>query len=133
MKELKVSQILSREQLLTPREVPIRKVELPALGGFVWVKGMTAKERGQFEKSFDNIDGTKNKKRVSEVRERMVIICACDEDRTPMFTIRDLEALGKQEINTIEKIVIVAQELCGMSDGDIEELAGNSDGIEEDS
>jgi hypothetical protein len=63
----------------------------------------------------------------------MVIACACNEDRTPMFTIRDIEALGKQELNTLEKIVIVAQELCGMTDNDIEELAGNSDGIEEDS
>lgn len=128
-----MSQLISREKLLTPVEVPMRKVELPALGGYIWVKGMTAKERGQFEKSFDNSDGTKNKTRVSQVRERMVIICACNEDRTPMLTIRDLEKLGQQEINIVEKIVIVAQELCGMTDNDIEELAGNSDGIEEDS
>jgi len=126
-----VTDLLTRDQLLAPREVPLRKLEIPSMGGHVYVKGMTAKERGLFERSFENADGTKNKKRVSEVRQRMVIACCCNESRIPYFTLKDMEMLGNQELNVIEEIVVEAQKLCGMTDDDIEELAGNLDGIEE--
>ena len=46
---------------------------------------------------------------------------------------KDVEALGKQSIQIIERIVNVAQKLCGMSSEDVEQLAGNSEETAEDS
>jgi hypothetical protein len=123
---------LTRDAMLAPIEVPREEVELPELGGSVWIKGMTASDRSKFEREFQTSSGKRSKRRMDEIRERLVIACVCNEDGTLLLTERDIEAIGRQPIGVIERIVDVAQRLCGMSNADVEAMAKNSDGIDED-
>lgn len=121
---------LSREQLLKPVQIPREEVELPELGGSVWVKGMSASDRSKFEKDFQTSSGKSNKRKMAEVRERLLVACCCDENGTRMFTYDDVTELGKQSIQVVERIVNVAQRLCGMTNDDVEQMAKNSEATE---
>ena len=97
------------------------------------MKGMSAADRSRFEKEFQTSSGQSSKRKLSQIRERLVIACVCNEEGSPILTVKDVEALGKQSIQIIERIVNVAQKLCGMSSEDVEQLAGNSEETAEDS
>lgn len=118
---------LNREQLLKPVSIPREKVELPELGGSIWIRGMSAADRSKFENNFQTASGKSNKRKMAEVRERLLVACCCTEDGSPMLTEKDIEALGKQPIHLVERMVTVAQRLCGMSNEDVELLAKNSE------
>ena len=124
---------LTREQILKPVEIPKQEIYIPEIGGTVWVKGMSAADRSRFEKEFQTSSGQSSKRKLSQIRERLVIACVCNEEGGPILTVKDVEALGKQSIQIIERIVNVAQKLCGMSSEDVEQLAGNSEETAEDS
>ena len=124
---------LTREQILKPVEIPKQEIYIPEIGGTVWVKGMSAADRSRFEKEFQTSSGQSSKRKLSQIRERLVIACVCNEEGSPILTVKDVEALGKQSIQIIERIVNVAQKLCGMSSEDVEQLAGNSEETAEDS
>ena len=124
---------LTREQLLTPVAVAKEEVFIPELNDSVWVKGMTAAERSKFERTFQTPDGKSNKRRTLQVRERLCIASCVDENGAVLFTQDDIDALGRQSGSVIERIVNVAQRLCGMSDQDVEDMAKNSEETGEDS
>lgn len=105
-------------------------MQIPELGGSVWVKGMSAADRSKFEKDFQTASGKTNKRKAAEVRERLLVACVCDENGTRMLTTQDIDALGRQSIQIVERIVEVAQRLCGMSNEDVELMAGNSEETE---
>jgi len=123
---------LNRETFLKPIEVPQEKLYVPELEDHIWVKGMTAADRGKFEKTFETPAGTKSKRKMREIRERLIIACVCNEDGTALFTEDDIEAIGRQPITMIERIVVFAQKLSGFSVDEVEAMAKNSDGTEED-
>lgn len=117
---------LSRDAFLSGKGVPIEEIQLPELGGSVFVKGMTAKDRSAFEKQFQTPSGKTNKVKLAEVRERIVVATVCDESKAPLFTEADIPAIGEMPAVVIERLVTVAQRLCGMTNQDVESLAGNS-------
>ena len=122
---------LSREALLTPAAVPVEEVPIAALGGSVKVRGMTARQRSEFEKSFQTSSGKPNKRKQGQMRERMCVACCVDDDGQALFTEDDIDALGRQRADIVEPIVNVAMRLCGMTQEDVEQLEGNSDGTDE--
>ena len=123
---------LTREELLAPVPVVIEKVEIPELNSHVWVKGMTAAGRTRFERQFKAETEAKSNRRQQEVRERLVVACCCDESGVLLFSIEDVKALGKQSLAIVERIVLAAQKLIGLTDEDVEELAKNSEETDED-
>mgnify|MGYP006883108143 CR=1 FL=1 len=116
---------LNREAFLRPAEVPVELVEIPELGGSIKVRGMTARQRSEFEKQFQTASGKQSKTRIAEVRERLVVACCVNDDGSLMFSEEDISAIGNQAAGVVERIVNVAQRLCGMSNTDVEELAKN--------
>jgi len=124
---------LTREALLKPLPVDIEEVPIPEMGGSVWVKGMTVRERNIFERQFQSLKGERLQKRMSEIRQRMLVACVCDEKGEPMLTKHDIDEIGKQRADIVERLVTVAQRVCGWSDQDVDEMAKNSDETSEDS
>lgn len=118
---------ITRDQFLAPAAVPVEKVLLPELGdgAYVNVHGMTAKERGVFERQFQTKAGKTNQRRTQEVRERLIVACCRDDNGQPIFTDDDVEVIGNQQAAMCERIVNVAMTICGMRDADIEDLAKN--------
>ena len=119
--------LLTAEQLTRPLPRRFERVELPEFGedAHVFVKGFTAREKGRFETSLQNKKGNRDKARVQEVRERLLVATVCDEDGTLIMSADDVSELGNQDSGVVSRLFDVAMRLCGMSDDDVEELAGN--------
>jgi hypothetical protein len=118
---------LSREAFLRPAKVNVVEVPVPELGGSVYVKGMTAKDRSRFETQFQLSSGKSNTRKLKEIRERLVIACLCDEEGVLLLQDSDVDAVGAQPAAVVERIVDAAQKVCGMSNNDVEDLAKNSE------
>jgi len=109
---------LTREMLLSATEVPTQTVPIPELGGDVVLRGMTARERTQFEKKFITEHRGKQKRNLDAFREQLCVFCCVD----PKLTEADVEKLSAVRADVIERIANVAAELSGISEKDLDEL-----------
>jgi hypothetical protein len=120
---------LTRELFLQPAKIPKEVVPLPELGNEVTVVvvGMTAAQRADFELSLQQKNGKPSRARQREIRERLVIACCRDSNDNPIFTHDDIGAISQQSAALVERIALASMRVCGVSDNDIESLAGNSE------
>ncbi len=124
---------LDKTAFLTPVPVDLVEFKIPELGGSVWIKGMTVTERSKFERQFRTRKGDTNERKMNEIRQRMLVACVCNADGQQLLTEADIEAIGKQRADIVERLVNAAQIACGMSTDDMEDLAKNSETIDESS
>lgn len=122
---------LTKEQILAAQDIRIEKLHVPEWGGDVHVKALTAAERDAYEMSILEVgsNGRVKKVRLERVRLNLVSASLVDADGKQLFSTREVEALGKKSAAAINRIVEKAQQLSGVSDDDIEELA---DGLKND-
>lgn len=116
---------LTKEQILGASDIQIKKVEIPEWNGFVFVKGMTAKERDDFEASIIRMNGKVRKVDMRDLRAKLVSKSICDEDGKLLFDEKDIKELGEKSASAVQRIFTVAQELSGLTDEDAEELLKN--------
>jgi hypothetical protein len=109
---------LSREALLGAVDVPTATVEIPELGGFVVVRGMTARERTMFEKKFVTEHRGRTKRNFDAFREQICVFCCVE----PKLTEADVEALSLVRADVIERIASKAMQLSGITEKDVDEL-----------
>jgi hypothetical protein len=113
-------------ELLTSEKatkIPRERLELPELGGFVFVKGMTGGERDEFERSCRDAKGRLR----GNTRARLAVRTVVNEDGSRVFTDDDIQTVGRIRVDVLQKIFNLAQKLSGISDADVEELGGDSD------
>lgn len=125
--------MLTREQILEAQDIKTETVEVPEWGGSVLVKGMTGKERDQFEAT---ILGQRGKGQILDLknfRAKLFVLSVVDEKGKQLFTQKDIDALGDKCASAINKVFTVAQRLSGLSEKDVDELTKNSEGAIEDS
>ena len=106
--------MLTREDFLKPVTSPVVKVEIPELGGHVHVRGMSARERSVFDRQFTTSRGAPNLKRQAQLRERLCLATICDDKGNLLFKDSAIDVLGRQPIIVIERVVAVAQPMCGL-------------------
>jgi len=118
---------LTADDLRRPIARRIQRVDLPEFGegSYVFVRALTAREKSAFESTLQTSKGKPNRERIAEVRERLVVLTVCDEHGTPTLSDSDIGTLASQDAGIMSRIADVAGALCGLTDGDIEELAGN--------
>lgn len=116
---------LTKEQILGASDIQIKKVEIPEWNGFVFVKGMTAKERDDFEASIIRMNGKVRKVDMRDLRAKLVSKSICDKDGKLLFDEKDIKELGEKSASAVQRIFTVAQELSGLTDEDAEELLKN--------
>lgn len=124
--------LLSRERILNAKDDRIEIVDVPEWGGKVGVRGITGRERDQFEASMTSQKKGDVTLNLRNVRSKLVILAACDNEGRAIFTDDDILALGAKSAAALERVFAVAQRLAGMTKGDIEELAGNSETVPSD-
>lgn len=117
--------LLNRDALTGDRatRIPRERLDLPELGGFVYVKGMTGAERDEFERSCRDAKGRLR----GNTRARLAVHTVINEDGTRVFTDNDIAVVGRIRVDVLQKIFNLAQKLSGISDADVEELGGDSD------
>ncbi len=104
-------------------------LDKPVSERFLLVRGFTAEERDNYERSL--IDQKKKGAVVNLVnlRTRLVSLSVVDESGNLVFSDADIEWLCKRSAAAIDRLFSKAQELSGMSDEDVEELRKNLESI----
>lgn len=123
-----INKPLGRDDILSCDDVRIEKVIVPEWQGYVFVRGMSGRERDRFEEAVTRID----KKGVRAVRyenfrARLCAECICNEQGERLFSPQDIALLGKKNAAALARVFAKATELSGMSEDDVEEMVGNSD------
>lgn len=119
---------LSREDILKSQDIRTEEVEVPEWGGSVLVRGLTGAQRDEFEASNLEKRGKNYVPNIANIRAKLVSWCVVDDNGIPLFTRDDIEELGKKSGSALSRVYEVAARLSGLSDDDIEELAGNFGG-----
>lgn len=123
--------LLTREAILGIEDIPTEDVDVPEWGGTVRVKGLTGKDRDAFEASIVGDTAAKKgqsrKLNMANMRARFVALSIVDEQGVRVFSDGDVTALGAKSSVALNRVYTVAQRLSGLSDEDVEELAGNSE------
>lgn len=92
--------ILTREDILKVQDLKCKTINVPEWGGEVIVKEMSAARRLEFERLL-----TENE---DQVRILLVAICVVNEAGEPLFTVEDVQSLGKKNFQTVRKVSNVA-------------------------
>jgi hypothetical protein len=117
--------LVGREQFLALGKRPRRMepVDIPELGGNLYVRSLTASERDQWE--FDTAR-ERAKGKAGNFRARLLVLAACDQSGAPLFRPEDAEVIGAMEQSIVEAVVDRAWKLNRMTPRDLEEVGKNS-------
>jgi hypothetical protein len=115
---------LSKAALLEAAAAPLprERIDLPELGGYVWVQGMSGTDRDHWEKSLVVGRGKRRDVNTENVRAKLAVRCLVDEAGVRLFDDGDVHPLGRLRVDVLNRIFEAAQRLSGVSDEDIDEL-----------
>jgi hypothetical protein len=119
--------ILDRDAILKADDIEVRELEVPEWGGSVYVRGMTGRERDQFEAGIVKQKGRNTEINMKNARAKLVVLCTVDENGKRIFGDADIALLADKSAKALDRIFSVAQELSGISREDMEELTKNSE------
>ena len=119
--------LLDREAILKANDIEKREVYIPEWGGSVYVRGMTGRERDQFEASIIRQRGRNTEINMKNARAKLVVMCTVDQEGNRLFTDADVAPLADKSAKALDRIFAVAQELSGITREDMEELTENFD------
>ena len=122
---------LSRDDILKAEDLGAEEVDLsgiPGYNGTVLVRGLTGRERDEFEASIMVRHAGKLVQDFANTRAKLVAKCVVDDDGQRMFTDADAAALGEKSSAVIDRLFAVAARLSGLRDEDMEEIGADFGG-----
>lgn len=119
--------LLTKEQIWAAHDLRTVDVSVPEWGGEVRVKTLTGSERDQYEAESVKTNKGRREVNMSNMRARLIAMCAVDDQGQLLFTRADVMKLGQKSAAALERVFEAAAKLNGMTDEDMEELAGNSE------
>lgn len=120
--------LLGRNQILDAKDLQTEDVPVPEWGGEVRIRMLTGEERDAYEASMVELkkDGSAKANR-ENVRARLLILCIVNEQGEQMFNRADIKLLGRKSAKALERVINKVNEMNGISEKDIEELAEGFD------
>lgn len=119
-----------KEQIQQAQDLPEEAVTVPEWGGAALViRGLTGTQRDEFEASCRKGDGKDVAFDASNLRAKLLVRCLYDGPAPAgkrVFEDDDAEILGGKSGKVLSRLAAKAQKLSGLTDADVEELAGNS-------
>jgi len=119
---------LTRDAILAAEDRPIRREAVPEWGGYVHLRTMTGAERDQYEIACTQAGRISVRNAIA----RLLAMTLCDAAGTPLFVLKDIAALNAKSSKALGRIFEIASSMNGLSQRDIETLAGNSAGDQSD-
>lgn len=119
-----VSRLLSRDAILAAQDIVTEDVAVPEWGGTVLVRGLTGRERDQFELDLLQGKGRNREVNLRNMRAKLVVRSVIDSDGDRVFSDADAVALGAKSASALQRVFRVAQRLSGLADDEVEELVG---------
>lgn len=120
--------ILTRDDILKADDIKTERVEVPEWGGTVIVKSLTGRQRDEFEGSMIEQRRGKAVMNTANMRAKLVAWACVDESGERLFTNADITDLGEHNAAPVNRIYTVAAKLSGLSDDDVDEMVGKSEG-----
>jgi hypothetical protein len=123
--------LLGRDAILAAEDVETETVFVPQWGGSVTVRGLSGRERNDYEASMAEQRGKKLVPNLANLTAKLVVRCVVNADGTRVFKDTDANALGEKSGAALEVIAGVARRLSGLRDEDDEEAQaemGEGDG-----
>ena len=114
---------LSRDDILKANDRVTEEVQVPEWGGSVLVRGMSGRERYQFEASA--LDQRTGRMNYANTRAKIVLRCVVDDDGNRVFDDADIDLLGEKSGAALDRVFEAAARLSGLGDRDVEELTRN--------
>ena len=120
--------ILSAAEILAADDLITETVQCDEWGGDVLIKSMTGTERDAFEVAMTKKDEKGNivAGTLDNVRAGLVAATAVDAEGVQLFTIDQVEALGKKSALALDRCFDVASRLNRMYSAAVAEEKGNS-------
>lgn len=109
--------MLTRDAILGATDIKRELVAVPEWGGDVYVGMMNGAARDMFDAQIVN-----KKTGSQNIRAKLAAATVQDEEGTLMFSIADIEALGKKSAAALQRVYEVAVRLNRMGADDVEEL-----------
>jgi hypothetical protein len=125
----------TREEIFAVEDLKAEELYIPEWDTSVYVRGLTGKERDEFETAMIQMNGKRTMSlSLANVRARLVSMACIQADGTRLFSRKDIEILGKKSAAALDRIAARIQELSGLLPDDIKELTENfTEGQSEDS
>lgn len=92
----------------------------------LYVKGISGAERDSFEEACFIKRGKRRELSLQDVRAKLIVLAACEKDGKPVFRPGDEKWLTRKSGKVLDRLFSVAQKINGITEEDIEEIAGNS-------
>ncbi len=127
--------LLSRDAILSAKDDQVDLVHVPAWGGSLYVRGMTAGELDNFYKSMRKGQGNKVRVDTDLFQSRVVARCAVESPEPGarrLFDASDVEALKNKNGAALKLVFDVAARLSGITDAEEEEIAEDFDDAQSD-
>jgi len=123
---------LTRDQIIEAirhSKIERKELNIPALGGSIFVRGMSGKERDAFEESMRIKQGKRaGQSDLRNFRAKLAAKVVVDEAGGRLFndSDSDIEILSKLPTGVLDGIIATCQELSGRTDEEVEVLGNDS-------
>jgi len=116
--------VLTKDSILSSKDLKRECVEVPEWGGSVWVQELTGSQRDSVEKDF--AAAQQNGAALVNIRARIATMTCVDDAGNLLFTPADSGKLGGKSAAALDRIFDTARRLSGMGLPAVEEEMGNS-------
>lgn len=112
--------LLSKQALLATRQLPTEDVSIST--GVVRVRGLSGRERDDFEASIVVGRGQKRDINMRNLRAKLIVRTLIDDTGTLLLGEADIADVGNLPAVDADKLFDAARRLSGMTEQDVEEL-----------
>jgi hypothetical protein len=126
--------LLDRFAFLRPRERQFELVPIPELATpedpspCVRVRAMSALDRAEYEMALQDSAGKVRSESLRDARQLLAVFCCVDEAGERLFTREDVELLGRQDWQILNRVAEAALRLNRLTSAEVDVLAKNSVG-----
>jgi len=114
------------DDIAKANDLATKTIDVPQWGESITLREMSGFHRAVFEQKVSKLNDSKDPKDSVRMMALIIVMTAIGKDGKPAFVDKDIDKLASKNFNILNMLSSEALSLSEMSDGDIEELAGNS-------
>jgi hypothetical protein len=119
------SRLITREEFLAKPDLNPVEVPIPALGGSVWVRTMSTRQRDDY----DLDQGETKTARREDIRARILVFTVCDEEGNLLFKPEDKTRISDLFADRTQPLFEEALKVNNIFKADVEEAEKNSETV----
>jgi len=116
------SGFLDRAAIAKAVDVQTEVIDVPEWGGKLRVRGLTGKERDNYEEWILTGKGKNREVNARDARAKLIVLCVVDEKGERLLSTTDIGMLREKSAAALQRVFDAASRLSGLSDEELEEL-----------